>query len=205
MNTYKKILSYLFFGILIIGGYAAKDYHIHKLYQKDIATKVLRFHVVANSDSKEDQSLKLKVRDAVGSYMAPKMKKACDREECEKIVTESIPDIIDTAKKVVKKEGYDYSVTANLEQTDFPVKTYGSYTFPEGEYEALNVVIGEGDGHNWWCVMYPNMCFSGSAYEVVDENAKECLERALTPEEYESLMVDKYYEVRFKYLSYCTK
>lgn len=202
MHTYKKILSYLGFGVLMIGGYILKNYHTHRLYQEDIATKVLRFHVVANSDGREDQLLKLKVRDAVGSYMAPKMKEACDRKACEKIVTESIPDIIDTAEEVIRTEGYDYSVTAKLEQTDFPVKTYGSYTFPKGEYEALNVVIGEGEGHNWWCVMYPNMCFSGSVYEVVDENAKECLERALTQEEYESLMEDKNYEVRFKYLSF---
>ncbi|MCF2641590.1 stage II sporulation protein R [Roseburia hominis] len=202
MHTYKKILSYLGFGVLMIGGYILKDYYTHRLYQEDIATKVLRFHVVANSDGREDQLLKLKVRDAVGSYMAPKMKEACDRKHCEKIVTESIPDIIDTAEEVIRTEGYDYSVTAKLEQTDFPVKTYGSYTFPEGEYEALNVVIGEGEGHNWWCVMYPNMCFSGSVYEVVDDEAKESLERVLTPEEYESLMEDKNYEVRFKYLSF---
>ena len=202
MYTYKKILEYVGIGIFMILGYMGKDYYIHKEYQEDIATRVLRFHVVANSDSKADQSLKLKVRDAIGTYMAPRVKEADSMAECEKIVEASIPDILQTAENVIKKEGYEYSVTASLGQADFPVKTYGAYTFPEGEYEALNVVIGEGDGHNWWCVMYPNMCFSGSAYEIVDEEAKESLERALTPEEYESLMEDKNYEIRFKYLSF---
>ena len=202
MLTYKKIISYILFGIFILGGYAGKSYYIHRLYQEDIATKVLRFHVLANSDSDADQSLKLKVRDAIGSYMAPKVKDATSVEECEEIVRAAIPEIVDTAEAVIEKEGYDYSVTASLGKVDFPVKTYGAYTFPKGAYEALNVTIGEGKGHNWWCVMYPNMCFSGSAYEIVDEEAEESLKRALTPEEYESLMEEKNYEIRFRYLSF---
>ena len=89
---------------------------------------------------------------------------------------------------------------ASLTVTDFPEKTYGDYTFPAGKYEALEVVIGDGGGHNWWCVMYPNLCFFNSVYEVVDDEAKASLQRALTPEEYKSLMENKNYEVKFALL-----
>ena len=82
---------------------------------------------------------------------------------------------------------------------DFPEKQYGSYTFPGGSYKALQITLGEGEGHNWWCVMYPNMCFAGSVYEVVEEDAKRELKAVLTPEEYEELMAESQISVKFKY------
>ena len=143
--------------------------------QQSIAGKVLRFHVLANSDEEYDQELKLKVRDAVGAQMAELLAEADNRAECERIVQGALDEIDGTAQRVIKEAGYDYTTKTFLRDVQFPVKTYGSYTFPAGEYEALEVVIGEGEGHNWWCVMYPNMCFAGSIYEVVDEDAKEAL------------------------------
>ena len=80
-------------------------------------------------------------------------------EECEMVVRQSLGEIEEAAAETIAENGYDYDVTAELEHTSFPVKNYGSYTFPAGDYEALRIVIGEGNGHNWWCVMYPNMCF----------------------------------------------
>ncbi len=163
----------------------------------EIAQKVIRFHVRANSDAQEDQNLKLKVRDAIGAYMQPKLSGICDIEDSRRVIQEYLPQIRETAEDVVAQEGYTYDVEASLAVTDFPQKTYGDYTFPAGRYEALEVVIGAGGGHNWWCVMYPNLCFFNSAYEVVDDQAKESLQRALTPEEYESLMEGKDYKIRF--------
>lgn len=173
--------------------------------QKEIAEKILRFHVRANSDSSEDQTLKLKIRDAVGSLMGKKLAEAEDKEMCRDIVEENMQDIIHTAEQVIAEEGYDYSVSAYVSNVDFPVKRYGSYTFPAGKYEALEVVIGAGMGENWWCVMYPNMCFEGSVYEVEDEHAKEALQETLTEEEYESLLSGKEYEISFKYLRFLDK
>ena len=144
--------------------------------RQEISDKVLRFHVLANSDSEADQNLKLAVRDAVGSFMQEKL--------------------------TIAENGYDYDVTAELEHTSFPVKNYGSYTFPAGDYEALRIVIGEGNGHNWWCVMYPNMCFSDSMYEVVDKEAGEKLREVLTTEEYEKVLAEGDYQVRMKYFSW---
>ncbi len=162
---------------------------------QEIAQKVIRFHVRANSDAKADQELKLKVRDAVGAYMQPKLTGIFDIEMSRQTLKKSLPQIEETAARVIAKEGYDYGVTASLTVTDFPEKTYGDYTFPAGEYEALELVIGKGAGHNWWCVMYPNLCFFNSVYEVVDEEAERSLQQALTKEEYQSLMEKKNYKV----------
>lgn len=202
MDQTKKVLCRVLMASLLVAAYFGKTCYIHRSYQEDIAKRVLRFHVLANSDSEEDQALKLKVRDAVGSYMAPKMKEASDVEDCERIVEENMQKITAAAEEVIREEGYDYTVTAQLGDAKFPVKTYGAYTFPAGTYEALNLVIGAGEGHNWWCVMYPNMCFSGSVYEVVEEDAKESLEEVLSPEEYKEVLSSGNYKVQFKYLSF---
>ena len=172
------------------------------MIQKGIGGKVVRFHVLANSDSEADQNLKLAVRDAVGSFMQEKLTDVENLEECELVVRQSLGEIEEAAAETIAENGYDYDVTAELEHTSFPVKNYGSYTFPAGDYEALRIVIGEGNGHNWWCVMYPNMCFSDSMYEVVDKEAGEKLREVLTTEEYEKVLAEGDYQVRMKYFSW---
>lgn len=199
----KKIVWYIAAGIgislTVLTGF---QYEKRQELQRGIAEKVLRFHVLANSDSAEDQELKLAVRDAVGSKMQETLRGAGSRSDCERIIEKNMGDIVATAEEVIADYGYDYGVKASLSDTDFPVKTYGDYTFPSGRYEALSVVIGEGQGHNWWCVMYPNMCFSGSVYEVVEEEAEESLRAVLSEDEYEKVFSSGDYEVRFKYLKF---
>ena len=170
--------------------------------QREIAEKIIRFHVIANSDTKEDQALKLKVRDAVGGRMQQLLNGVNDRVECEKVLYENREVITETAEQVIEEEGYGYEVETVLREVNFPVKTYGDYTFPAGDYEALEVVIGAGSGHNWWCVMYPNMCFSGSVYEVVEEDAEESLKEVLSEEEYKEILETGNYRVQFKYLTF---
>lgn len=165
--------------------------------QPEIAKKILRFHIRANSDEELDQELKLEVRDAIGNLLGEKLNGVSNLEESKAVVTENMPQIIETAEEVIAAEGYAYTVDACLTTTSFPEKTYGDYTFPAGEYEALEVEIGEGAGHNWWCVLYPNMCFRGSVYEVVEEDAGEELRQVLTQEEYDAVFTDGNYEVRF--------
>lgn len=194
---FKRIaVGMAFLAIAAIGAY---QYSQERLAQ-ELAQKVIRFHVRANSDSTEDQDLKLLVRDAVGAYMQQELFGITDADESRVRIKQDIPAIIDTAKNTIAQQGYDYSVTAVLTRADFPKKTYGSYTFPAGEYEALQLTIGQGKGKNWWCVMYPNMCFSGSVYEVVDEEAEEALKQVLTTEEYEAVMENGNYEVKWKWL-----
>ena len=200
---WKKMTGYIMIGgMLLLAAVTGAGYGRKEKLQQELADKVLRFHVLANSDSTEDQELKLKVRNAVGGYMQGVLEGVKDLASCEAVVESHLPEIISVAEAEVKNNGYDYPVQAELKKTDFPVKTYGDYTFPSGIYEALEVTIGEGKGHNWWCVMYPNMCFQNSMYEVVDEEAGEALREVLTEEEYESVLRSGDYEIQFQYLSF---
>jgi stage II sporulation protein R len=173
--------------------------------QPQIAQKILRFHVLANSDSEEDQGVKLKVRDAVGALMAEKLADADNLTASRQIVEDNLDVIRQTAEETLKREGYDYGATASLSTVEFPEKTYGAFTFPAGEYEALELVLGEGGGHNWWCVLYPNLCFRGSVYEVVDEDSEKKLREVLTPEEYADVFDSGRFEIRLKFLEHFRK
>lgn len=202
-SNHRNIIWYIVAGVGIFLFFLTGMQYIKRLrLQQEIADKIVRFHVLANSDTEADQNLKLAVRDAVGIKMGELLVGAGSREACETIINDQMGEIIITAEQVVADEGYDYGVQAFLADVDFPVKTYGDYTFPAGKYEALEVVIGEGEGRNWWCVMYPNMCFSGSVYEVVDEEAEESLQEVLSPEEYEAVLQSGDYEVQFRYLTF---
>lgn len=197
----------IFFLLLLLAAGLCRVYQDgrEQRIQEGIAEKVLRFHVRANSDSAEDQALKLKVRDAVGAYMRERLKDADSLSECRETVREDLEGIAGAAQAAVRAEGFAYAVAVRLEETAFPEKTYGAYTFPAGEYQALNVVIGSGRGHNWWCVMYPNICFSGSVYKVEDKKAGEALRRALTEEEYSAVLKSGDYRIRFKYLDFLNR
>ncbi len=184
--------------VLFLGGIKIRQQSL----QQGIAEKILRFHVLAASDTKEDQELKLKVRDAVGVYMEEKLADALNKSESEELVRLHLGEIEAVAEQTIKEAGYDYPVTASLAYVEFPEKTYGAYVFPAGTYEALEVVIGEGKGHNWWCVMYPNLCFSGSVYEVVDEEAEERLREVLSTEEYEAVFSSGNVKVEWKSLAF---
>lgn len=198
----KSIIGYIIGILLMMVGVMGGFYGRKKIVQEQIAEKVLRFHVLANSNSEEDQKLKLQVRDAIGGLLQEKMAQVENREECEKFITEWIPKIEQTAAAVIEENGYDYSVCARLEETDFPVKTYGAYTFPAGRYEALRVTIGEGAGENWWCVLYPNMCFENSMYEVVDERGEKALREVLDEKEYEAVLKERNYQIRLRILDF---
>lgn len=170
--------------------------------QPSIASKILRFHVLANSDSSGDQAVKEKVRDAVGIYLQPYLKDTDSLEETRQIVNSKMEEIIRIAKQTLEQNGYDYEVSACITNADFPEKSYGAYTFPKGTYEALQITIGEGAGQNWWCVLYPNMCFRGSVFEVVEEEAGEALQEVLSPWEYADVFNSGKVQIRFKFLEF---
>lgn len=192
----KKTIFYITLALVFIAG--AYQYRV-KRFQRDISQDILRFHVLANSDSQADQSVKLKVRDEIGRYMKGNMGQVENLTECIQETEEKLPEITRIAEEVLKREGFSYPASARVGTVDFPEKQYGSYTFPGGSYKALQITLGEGGGHNWWCVMYPNMCFAGSVYEVVEEDAERELKAVLTPEEYEELMAQSQISVKFKY------
>lgn len=182
--------------------YGINEHGKSQKLQAGVAEKVLRFHVLANSDSKEDQSLKLKVRDSVGRYLKPLLEQAKDRKESEQIVNEHMDEIISVADSVVAENGYDYNVKGQVTTCDFPDKEYGDFKFPEGEYRALQLVIGEGSGHNWWCVLYPNLCFEDTMYDETGEGKQEKLKETLTADEYEYVFDSGKYEIKFKVLEW---
>lgn len=131
--------------------------------QDALADKVVRLHVLANSDSEEDQALKLRVRDAVLEQATAILERSTDRREAESLLRGQLLELERTAEKEIQTAGYSYPVTVKLENTDFPTKEYGSFTLPAGEYLALRVIIGEGQGKNWWCVVFPPLCTAVSA------------------------------------------
>ena len=131
--------------------------------QDELADKVVRLHVLANSDSEEDQALKLKVRDVVLERATAILEQSADRREAESRLRGGLLELERIAAEEIAAEGYNYPVTVELENTDFPTKEYDGFTLPAGEYLALRVIIGEGQGQNWWCVVFPPLCTAASA------------------------------------------
>ena len=125
---------------------------------QNIRESVLRLHVLANSDSQEDQALKLKVRDRILLESEHLMDHVSNRQEAKQIASQHLPELEAAAQDEIQKQGYDYPVEIRLENTYFNTRQYGSVTLPAGQYDALRVLIGSGEGHNWWCVMFPPMC-----------------------------------------------
>lgn len=162
--------------------------------QQSIAEKLIRFHVLANSDSLEDQALKLKIRDKVLKYIAPKMAKCKSAEESKAVLKENDGNIKQIAEDVVSENGYKYGVKTELSKVQFPVKEYGTIVLPEGKYEAYRILIGSAKGHNWWCVMFPPLCFTDiTKGDVEVKKTQEEMKQALTKEEYE--LVDNSNEI----------
>jgi stage II sporulation protein R len=156
--------------------------------QRDIAEQVIRLHVVANSDSEEDQQLKLEVKEEVVQMLRDELIQDTTVISAQQTLRDHLSEVEQVASDYIQRNGYDYEVKAELGTCYFPVKQYGDMTFPAGEYKALKVNIGRHEGKNWWCVMYPTLCFVDSTYQIVPEESKEKLKENLSEEEYESLL-----------------
>lgn len=131
--------------------------------QDELSDKVVRLHVLANSDSEEDQALKLQVRDAVLERAEEVLIQSSDRSDAEGKLRGQLLEFERIAAEVIQKAGYDYTVTAELTDTEFPTREYDGFTLPAGEYLALRILIGEAKGQNWWCVVFPPLCTAASA------------------------------------------
>lgn len=219
MGLRKKQITFLLFiliCILIYGTWAV--YGSPELSNDDF----IRFHVVANSDSEEDQQLKLKVKDKVLTKINNELvqeamsrdltdfqavnavemnegyqtRVSLDLEQSRNYIRENLIEIEETAKKVIKEDGYDYTAKAELGVKWIPEKKYGEIVFPAGNYEALHITIGEGKGENWWCVLFPPLCLIG-AEENDDENDIEDADTEqirMVKEIYQDVLLNKKYE-----------
>lgn len=149
--------------------------------QSEIADEIIRFHVVANSDSTTDQEEKMQVKEAVVDALRPLFEGEKTKEETKQILYENREQILETAEAAAN----GHAVSMELKREWFPQKEYGNYVFPEGMYEACCIRIGEAKGHNWWCVLYPGLCFSDAVRPVVTEENGKLLDRLLTEEAYD--------------------
>ncbi len=160
--------------------------------QQSLAGQVLRLHVLANSDSEEDQAVKLRVRDAVLACAQPLLEDVTSRQQAETALSGALGALEQAGEQTVRAAGYDYPVTATLETDWLPTRTYEDFSLPAGYYPTLRVEIGGGEGHNWWCVVYPPLCSAG--VEEVAETSLDLTEDqvALITQE------DGEYEFRFR-------
>ncbi|NLZ53239.1 MAG: stage II sporulation protein R [Thermoanaerobacteraceae bacterium] len=214
--TYKvKLLKKIFtvtLGILILSmlcaivgasGLAGGIDKNSKVTANQLSNKLIRLHVIANSDSPEDQQIKLKVRDVIISALNEEFKDIDDINISRKFIKNNLKYIEKIAKQEIEKNGKNYSVKAVIGKFPFPVKNYGYVTLPAGQYEALRIIIGSGKGENWWCVLFPPLCFVDITRGISEDEAKVALSKAFTKQELEAIKTYKSpgeipIEIRFK-------
>ena len=167
--------------------------------ESEIYDSVLRLHVLANSDSDVDQSLKLKVRDAVLNETGDIFSDCNTRDEAIEKLQNELPKIQKIAQKTIADEGYGYSVSVDFGEEEYPTRNYESFCFPSGTYLSLRIIIGEGEGQNWWCVLYPPMCLSASSKSTPEE---AFVSAGLNKDQYSIITETKKptYKVRFRVL-----
>ena len=165
----------------------------------NISDSVFRLHVIANSDTVEDQNLKYKVRDALIKYMNEISKECTSKDEVINLAKDHSDDFYLVAKQVIKDNGYNYDVKINIGNFDFPTKKYGDISFPAGNYDALRVEIGNASGQNWWCVMFPPLCFVDVTSGVVPDDSKSMIRDNLSDEEYSIISDSSSPDIQFKF------
>lgn len=187
------ILSILFLIYIFFSAYSYVSAISDNMYNS-----VFRLHVIANSDSDEDQNLKYIVRDNLINYMNEKTNTFTSKEDIIEYVKNHIEDLKNIAEMTVKEQGYNYPVTVEIGNFEFPTKTYGDISFPAGNYDALRVKIGNANGRNWWCVMFPPLCFVDVSTGIVPETSKEELKENLSDENYNLVSQSNNYDVKLK-------
>ena len=195
MNILKKEKNILLLSIFIatfitiIFMLTTKSYSYN--IQKGIADEVIRLHVLANSDSREDQDLKIKVKNGIIKMLENELHNSISKDETRIILLKNLDKIEERAEEIIKENGYDYTAKVRISFDHFPTKEYADVTLPAGEYEALKIEIGEGKGKNWWCVMFPPLCFIDASVNEVPRKDKDTLKNILTDEEYNIVTKEK--------------
>ena len=150
----------------------------------DLSDNFFRLHIIANSNSKEDQELKLKIRDAVILYMNTLDYNNLSKEHTINITEENLNNLKRIVEETIKDNGFNYSCNLEIGNYYFPTKYYGNISLPSGYYDALKINIGDAKGKNWWCSLYPPLCFTDVSSGVIDEESQEVLKNSLTDDEY---------------------
>ena len=195
MKIFKKFILVLFLLFIYISICA---FSYVNAVSSDIQNSVFRLHVIANSNSEDDQSLKYLVRDKILEYINSMSDNQFSKEDIIKFTNENLDKIKGIAQATVIENGYNYPVKVSIGNFSFPTKTYGDISFPAGSYDALKIEIGKAEGRNWWCVMFPPLCFVDVTSGIVPEESKETLKENLSSEEY-SLISENSDNINFKF------
>lgn len=171
----KKFTVVFFIAALVLS--AAFNFGV--VQGENISDSVLRLHIPANSNSSKDQEIKLKIRDKVIEKYSSFLKETQKKEDAEKVIKEKLADIEKDVNLWLLQEGADYKASAGISYSDFPVKNYGGIKLPAGTYKALKIVLGSGKGENWWCIMFPPLCFVEGSVKEVSEKDYELLKKEL--------------------------
>ena len=165
----------------------------------NIENSVFRLHVIANSDLDYDQKLKYKVRDSLIDYMNNLCRDVKNKEEANEIAKNHTDDFKKIAEETIIQNGFNYPVTVEIGNFDFPTKNYGDISFPAGYYDALRVKIGKAEGQNWWCVMFPPLCFVNVSSGIVPDESKELIKQELDDESFSIISDENNSEIQFKF------
>lgn len=193
MNTSRNrlvILSFIFILLSELTLLFLPGYHSDRLTEQ-LSDKILRLHIIADDDSDTAQAVKLLVRDAVCEYLSPLPEGIDSKAEVCKYLTLHLTELTELADEVLQQHDCNYHAYASIERRFFPLKTYGSYTFPPGEYDALCITLGSGSGQNWWCLAFPSLCLLDGSYAVTDSDSEQQLKILLTDEEYEAILLQE--------------
>jgi stage II sporulation protein R len=199
MKKLSKIKQYLLILFLLFLYIIISAYSYVNAVSNDIENSVFRLHVIANSNSDEDQNLKYIVRDNVLNYINSLSKGVSSKDDVIKLANENIENIKNIAQNTVYENGYNYPVTVEIGNFSFPTKTYGDIKFPAGFYDALRIKIGNASGRNWWCVMFPPLCFVDVSSGIVPDESKETIKNSLSSEEYNLLSDDSSNNLKIKF------
>lgn len=202
----KKLLASVLIILWALSSFVRLHTKYTKRLQENLASSIIRFHVIANSDSDEDQNLKYEVKDALINALCPYFENVNDIDDARAVIKDKLPLIEEVALQVIEANGYSYPVAVSFTYCYFPMKIYGDYTFPPGTYEALQVRIGDARGKNWWCVIFPPLCFVDETYSIVSENSEKKLKYLLTTEELDYIKTHRVpIKVRFKLFGFVQK
>jgi stage II sporulation protein R len=179
-----KILIMIFLLLFFIF-ISAKSYAT--CISKDLTENIFRLHIIANSNSQEDQALKLKIRDEIISYMKAKTSDCTSKTEIIETTQNILPVLKQIAQNTIYENGYDYDVSVEIGNFYFPTKYYGNISMPAGNYDAIRIKLGKAEGQNWWCSLFPSLCFTDVSTGIIDENADTNLKENLEEEEYNLL------------------
>ena len=196
----KKNFKFLFILVILFTIYILIcAYSYVSAVSHDLSSSVFRLHIIANSNSVEDQNLKYIIRDKLIEYMNKLCSSCQNKDEVIQIAYQHIDDFKSIAEKTEKEHGFDYPINIEIGNFEFPTKQYGDISFPSGYYDALKVKIGKSSGQNWWCVMFPPLCFINPTTGIVPDESKNTLQDNMSSEEYKIISDTDNLNITFKF------